>query len=391
MKRRSAIKAIGLMGISSPLLSMPTTTSNNNTMWNKTKVTELLGIKYPIIQGPFGGGLSSLKLLSTVSNLGGLGSYGVHTFSAEQILALNKEILNLTNKPYALNLWVSDHDERLSAYTKADYEKLKIKFKPYFDELGIAFPEMQTDFQPKFDQQVEAVLKAKPPVFSFVFGIPAKEILNECRKSGIKTIGTATTPDEAMALEEAKVDLVVATGAEAGGHRVSFIRSAEDSLTGTFALIPQVVDKIKTPVIAAGGIADGRGIVAALTLGASAVQIGTAFLACEESNAIDMHRQKLFSPEAKYTTLTRVFTGRLARGIVSRLSEDMKDFQKELAPFPLQSSLMSGLRKAAIEQNKPDTITFWSGQIAPILKYRNATDLFHSLVADTEMILRNLR
>jgi nitronate monooxygenase len=392
MKRRTAIKAIGLTGLSSSsLLSMANAASpiNNKNMWNKTKVTELLGIKYPIIQGPFGGGLSSTKLLSVVSNAGGLGSYGVHTFSAEQILTLNKEILSLTNKPYALNLWVSDHDERLSSYSKADYEKLKVLLKPYFDELGIAFPEMKTDFEPKFEQQVEAVLKAKPPVFSFVFGIPAKEIISECKKLGIKTIGTATTPDEAQALEEAKVDLIVATGAEAGGHRVSFIRSAEDSLTGTFALIPQVADKVKTPIIAAGGIADGRGIVAAMTLGASAVQIGTAFLACQESNALDAHKKKLFSEEAKYTTLTRVFSGRLARGIVSRLSEDLKDFQKELAPFPLQSMLMSGLRKAAIEQNKPDTITFWSGQIAPILKHKNAIDLFESLIAETEMILKS--
>src|SRR6185369_5225357 len=147
------------------------------------------------------------------------------------------------------------------------------------------------------------------------FGVPAADILERCRRAGITTAGTATTPAEAKLLADAGVDMIVATGFEAGGHRVSFLTEPEQCLTGTLALIPQVADTVRVPVIAAGGMADGRGVAAALRLGASAAQIGTAFLACEESNASPLHRAKLFSPDARRTTLTRAFTGRLARSI----------------------------------------------------------------------------
>ena len=145
----------------------------------------------------------------------------------------------------------------------------------------------------RFEDQARVLLDANVPVFSFIFGIPPREILEECRAKGIVTIGTATTPDEAAALEEAGVDAIAASGFEAGGHRGSFLRPAEDSLTGTLSLVPQVVDAVDVPVIAAGGIADARGVIAALALGAEAVQMGTAFLACEESGASPLHREAL--------------------------------------------------------------------------------------------------
>jgi len=180
-------------------------------------------------------------------------------------------------------------------------------------------------------------------------------------------------------LENAGVDAIVATGFEAGGHRASFIRSAEESLTGTFTLIPQVADNVAVPIIAAGGIADGRGIKAALTLGADAVQIGTAFLATDQSNASEEHKQKLFSTEARYTTLSRIFSGRLARGIQNILTKELKDKEHLLAPYPMQRKFMNSLNK---NSNSP-YINFTSGQSAPLLKYRDATALFHSLVKET--------
>ena len=167
------------------------------------------------------------------------------------------------------------------------------------------------------------MIDAKVPAFSFIFGIPAREILEECRAKGIVTIGTATTPEEGAALQEAGVDAVVASGFEAGGHRGSFLRPAEDSLTGTLSLVPQVVDIVDVPVIAAGGIGDARGVVAALALGAEAVQMGTVFLACEESGASRLHRETLRRRDAKHTALTKGFTGRLARGIRNRMMEDL--------------------------------------------------------------------
>lgn len=359
-------------------------------MWTKNKYTEIVGTDYPIVQGPFGGGLSSAELVAAVSNSGGLGGYGAYNLQPEEIIEINNQIKSLTDKSYALNLWISDIDKKSTVYSKEDFEKLKLIFEPYYNMLGIPLPEMPDNVSTKYERQVETILDIKPPVFSFIFGIPSKEILQECRKREIVTIGAATTIDEAMALEEAEVDLIVASGFEAGGHRPSFLRSAEDSLTGTFALIPQIVDRVKTPVIAAGGIADGRGIAAAFTLGASAVQIGTAFLACEESNAPQEHKQMIFSDKSKYSTLTKVFTGRLARGIKSKISEAGKFIENEIAPFPLQSKFISPLRSAALKQKKTELITFWAGQAAPIVKEKNARELMLSLIDEVDVIYERM-
>jgi nitronate monooxygenase len=220
-----------------------------------------------------------------------------------------------------------------------------------------------------------------------VFGVPGDEVLDRCRSSGIATLGAATTPAEAKALEEAGVDMIVASGFEAGGHRVSFLREPEECLTGTMALIPQVVDTVKVPVIAAGGIVDGRGIAAALNLGASAVQIGTAFLACEESNASPLHREKLFSADARRTTLTRGFTGRLARSIHNGFIDATHGQESTLAPYPVQAWLTAQLKAAALAANRADLISLWSGQGAPLLKHRRATELLHSLVIGTDEVM----
>jgi nitronate monooxygenase len=354
-------------------------------MWNKTKFTKLLRIQYPIVQGPFGGGLSSVNLTSTVSNAGGLGSFGGQPFSSGEIIETCREIRKYTDKPFNINLWVNDRDARLAAFDDEDYENLSELFKPYFDELGLPRPERPKDFGAKFEEQIEAIFSAKPAVFSFVYGIPSSTILEKCRTLGIKTVGAATTVDEAIELENAGVDAIVATGFEAGGHRVSFLRSAEDSLSGIFSLIPQVADNVKIPVIAAGGIADSRGIKAALSLGADAVQMGTAFLATSQSNAAQDHKDKLFSTDAKYTTLTKIFTGRLSRAIRNRLTEELKNHESLLAPYPLQSKYMSFLKSYPPTANSdPAFKSYWAGQSAPLLKHKDAKILIETLV--NEMI-----
>ncbi|CAI2768684.1 NAD(P)H-dependent flavin oxidoreductase [Flavobacterium collinsii] len=356
-------------------------------MWNKTKFTKLLGIDYPIVQGPFGGGLSSVKLTSAVSNAGGLGSFGGQPFSSNEIIEICSEIKKLTNKPFNINLWINDRDKALTTFDSDQFNKLTELFKPYFNELGLPIAERPTNLGTKFEEQIEAVYEAKPAIFSFVYGIPSSDILENCRRLGIKTVGAATTVDEAIALENAGVDSIVATGFEAGGHRVSFLRSAEDSLTGTFSLIPQVVDSVKIPIIAAGGIADARGIKAALVLGADAVQMGTAFLATTQSNASQDHKDKLFTPEAKYTILTKVFTGRLSRGIRNRLTEELKNHEELFAPYPLQSKFM-GLLKAypGTANSNPDFKAYWAGQSASLLKHRDAKTLMENLVNEMNKI-----
>ncbi|HTJ48531.1 MAG TPA: nitronate monooxygenase [Cyclobacteriaceae bacterium] len=260
-------------------------------MWYQTKASEILGIQYPILQGPFGGNLSSVELVSTVSNAGGLGGYGAYTLSPEEIIQVDQQIKAATNKPYNINLWVSDTDAVDGTVSDDQFKQAQQLFKPYFDEVGIALPE-KTVFKSRFENQVEVILRQKPPVFSFMFGIPSADILEQCRRRGIVTVGAATTLDEAIALESAGVDMIIASGFEAGGHRPSFLASAESSTVGTFVLLQLIREKVKTPIIAAGGIANGKGVAAALALGADAAQIGTAFLACDESNATDIHRHK---------------------------------------------------------------------------------------------------
>ena len=227
------------------------------------------------------------------------------------------------------------------------------------------------------------------PAFSFVFGVPDKVVLAECRRRSIATIGAATSVDEATALEAAGVDVVVASGFEAGGHRPSFLRSADSSLTGLFALVPQVVDAVEIPVIAAGGIADGRTVAAALMLGASGVQVGTAFLACEESNAAPGHRAALLGASREPTVLTRAFSGRLARGLRNRLADYLESIPSVL-PYPVASGLLAPLRRAALLRDRVEMMPLFAGQGAPLLRHRRAKDVFEALVSETDATLRAL-
>ncbi|VTR48806.1 NAD(P)H-dependent flavin oxidoreductase [Sphingobacterium thalpophilum] len=352
-------------------------------MWNDTKITRLIGIDYPILQGPFGGNLSSVELVAAVSNMGGLGGYGAYTLSPDEIIGIDSKIKAATGKPYNLNLWVSETDAPGGLATDEQYERAKKAFSPYFEELNIPFPEKPAPFKTQFENQLAVVLDIRPKVFSFVFGTLPADVMEECKKRGIVTVGAATTLDEAMALERSGVDAIIASGFEAGGHRPSFMASAESSTTGTFVLLQLISEKVKVPVIAAGGIADGKGIAAALTLGADAAQIGTAFLACDESGALPAHREMLFSDKAKYTTLSRAYTGRLGRGISTPITKNLVGNEQSILPFPLQTTLMSSLRKAAIEQQKSDMVFFWGGQIAPLLKHKKASALMRSLVEGT--------
>ena len=339
-----------------------------------------LGIKHPIVQGPFGGGLSTTRMASIVANMGGLGSFGAHSFAPDEIGRIADELRALTPHPFALNLWISDHDEGGRDTSAATFDRWFKLFEPYYRELGVAKPEIPQYFHQPYDQQVEALLEARPPVFSFVFGIPSRKILDACRQRGIVTLGAATSIAEAQALDAAGVDLILTTGFEAGGHRPSFLARAEDSLMGTFVLTQLVAPRVKAPVLAAGGIADGKGMRAAFALGAQAVQIGTAFLACEESGTTAEHREVLFSDRAQHTSLTRAFSGRLARGVRNRWLEEMAKRTEGLAPFPIQNWFLSKLRPAVTGAKRTDLVSLWGGQIAPNLRHRTTTALMESLV-----------
>jgi nitronate monooxygenase len=351
-------------------------------MWQDNELVRRLALDAPIIQGPFGGGLSAVDLVVAVSEHGGLGSFGVHHLDGAGMREVDAQIRARTRRPFALNLWIPLHDSDDPQLSDAQWRAACDLLSPYFEELGVAMPDRPERFAPAYHEQIETLLELAPPVFSFVFGVPAADVLERCRSAGIVTIGAATTAAEAKLLADAGVDLIVATGFEAGGHRVSFLAEPEHCLTGTLALVPQVVDTVKVPVIAAGGIADGRGIAAALDLGASGVQIGTAFLACEESNAAPLHREKLFSADAHRTTLTRAFSGRLARSVHNHFIDALAG-REGLPPYPVQNWLTARLRPAALAAGRADLISLWSGQGAPLLKERRAAALLRSLVEQT--------
>lgn len=350
-------------------------------MWSDTPFTRLFDRRYPIVQGPFGGGLSSPLLTATVSNAGGLGSFGAQGMTPDRIRAVVGEIRALTTAPFAVNLWVSTADASAGDIGPAERGAALAVMAPLFDMLAVAPPAFPPPADPTFEDQVAALVDARPPIISFIFGVPPPSILDRCRSLGIRTMGTATTVDEARALDNAGLDAIVATGAEAGGHRPSFLRSAEASLMGTVALVPQVADAVRAPVIAAGGIADGRGIVAALALGADAVQVGTAFLACDESNAHQAHRAALRNAaQGNGTLLTRGFTGRLGRGLRNALADVLESPSVARLPYPFQGQLVAALKQAALAQGRVDLVPFWGGQSAPLITQTTAPALFASLV-----------
>jgi nitronate monooxygenase len=348
--------------------------------WNRNRLTARLGIEYPIIQGPLGG-LFSQRLTVAVSNFGGLGSFGALNLSSEGIKDVIAEIRSLTSKPFAMNLWVSQEDEGARTSDEAVFNRSLAPIARHLTELGAPLPKYKP-YSPstRFEDQVRALIDTKVPVFSFIFGIPPREILQECRAKKIVTIGTATTSEEAAALEVSGVDAIVASGFEAGGHRGSFLRAAEDSLTGTFSLVPSIANAVEVPVIAAGGIADARGVIAALALGAEGVQMGTVFLSCEESGASPLHREALLRGDAGRTGLTKGFTGRLARGIHNRVMEELNEDGVEILPYPLQRGLVRNLSIAAEAAGRSDLIPMWAGQSASLSTCTDVSDFLKSLI-----------
>lgn len=352
--------------------------------WNQTRVSELLKLKYPIIQGPLGG-FSSQRLTAAVSNFGGLGSFGAHGLEPHAIGEVIDEVRSLTTKPFAMNLWVSMEDTGARTSDAEAFGRALSRLAPHIDAVGGAQPAF-TPYKPlRFEDQVRVLFDANVPAFSFIFGIPPREIMDEARRKEIVMLGAATTPDEAIALEQAGADVVVASGFEAGGHRGSFLRPAGDSLTGTFSLVPQAVDAVTIPVVAAGGIADARGIVAAFALGAEGVQMGTVFLACKDSGAHPLHRDAILGGKAGRTGLTKGFTGRLARGIDNSLLQEMNMPGTEILPYPLQRSLMRSLALPAQKAGRADLLALWAGQSANLARCSEVSELLQSLVDGATM------
>jgi nitronate monooxygenase len=341
-----------------------------------TDLTALLGIRHPIVLAPFGG-LSSVALTAAVSAAGGLGSYGLYGYDADRFRATAVALREATDAPFALNLWLPAGDE---VEPGPEHDAYASALTPFFAELGLEPPARPERYLPSLDEQLQAIWEAAPAALSVVFGVPSAEIVDEAHRRGIRVLGTATTVAEAVALEAGGVDAVVATGAEAAGHRVSFLKPAEESLVGLVSLVPQVADAVRIPVIAAGGIGDRRGVAAAFALGASGVQVGTSFLATRESAANDAHRAAIRSTAADGGVLTRAMSGRLSRGVRNRAVAAI-EASEAIAPFPAQNWLTGRFRAAAAQRGVGDLQSLWLGQSAPLARWDAAADVFEELRA----------
>jgi nitronate monooxygenase len=347
------------------------------------KLASVMGVEHAIILAPMAGGTSTPALVAAVSDAGGLGSLGAGYMTPAQIAKAIAEIRERTDRPFAVNLFAGGYDGTGASDPAA---MLKL-IAPWHERLGLAPPTAPAGSLPPFEQQVEVILDARVAVFSFTFGIPAPDVMRRMKDRGIMLIGTATTVAEARRLEQAGVDAIVAQGSEAGAHRGTFITALEDSLVGTIALVPQMIDAVAVPVIASGGIMDGRGIVAAAALGASGVQLGTAFLVCPESGAPAAHKAAIRTARDDGTMLTRAFSGRLARGIANPFAQAMRGHEGELLPYPAQNNLTRAMRAAAAERGGADCLSLWAGQAAPLAREMPAAELVAQLLRETAAAL----
>lgn len=353
-------------------------------MWPTTKVTRKLKIKFPIIQAPMAGNITSAQLIANVSNAGGMGSLGAGYMGPEDIRKSIQMIRTLTDKPFAVNLFVPNKAQASKSQMTAMTKILQEACKPVARTINAVKP----PFIHAFAEQLQVILEEKIPVFSFTFGVPEDKWLEKLKKQQICLIGTATTVAEARLLQQKGIDLIVAQSYEAGGHRGTFLHNEENGLVGMFALIPQIVDAVHIPVIAAGGIMDARGIIAALALGASAVQMGTAFITCPEASAHPDYKKALLNADDNMTTLTRAFSGKLARGLRNKFINKMLAYQNSILDYPIQNALTKPIREAAAKKNQMDYMSLWSGQAAALASVMPADKLVQQLDREVRKLLR---
>jgi nitronate monooxygenase len=352
----------------------------------QTTLTKRLGITHPIILAPMAGGPSTPELAAAVSNAGGLGTLGAGYLSATTLREEIAAVRRLTDRPFGVNLLVPPP---ATASVEA-VARAQALLDAYRDELGLARSPAVSSAAESLEAQVDVVAEARIPVFSFAFGIPTAPLLNRLRASGSLIWGTATTVAEARLLEAAGVDAVIGQGGEAGAHRGTFATDFERGMVGTLALIPQLVDAVRVPVIAAGGIMDGRGLLAALALGATAAQMGTAFLRCPECGASAAHKAALAASTDDGTVVTRAFSGRPARGIRNRMIEELGPHADELPGYPMLNALTRDIRQAAGRQGRAEFLSLWAGQGTPLGTEKPAEEVVREVAAQVEAALRRL-
>ena len=311
----------------------------------------------PIIQAPMVGA-SGIEMAAAVSGVGALGSLAAGALAPDDLEAQVAELRQRLQAPFAVNLLVL----RPARPNGEAVASAIARLAPWYAELGRAPPEPPNDFAPDFAAQLAALARSAPPAASFTFGCLTPAETASLRGAGVLVIGTATTVAEARAWAAAGADAICAQGAEAGGHRGHFLAETEASLVGTLALVPSILAAVDLPVIAAGGVMDGRGVAAALALGAAAVQMGTGFLLTDESQISPAWRAAIEAAGDDPTRLTRAFTGRYARGIENRFMRELRAVEREVPAYPVQNRLTQPLRAAAAAAGKAELLSLWAGQ-----------------------------
>jgi nitronate monooxygenase len=341
-------------------------------------LAQLLGTRLPIIQAPMAG-VQGSALAIAVCNAGALGSLPCATLSPEAMRAELATIKSHTDQPFNVNFFCHEPPEP-DAQREAQWRSL---LTPYYDEYGIdpAGVAAGPGRHPFSAEAAEVLAEFKPAVVSFHFGLPSAELMARVRGWGARILSSATTVAEAQWLEANGADIIIAQGLEAGGHRGHFLSHDLSLQSGTFALLPQIVSAVRLPVIAAGGIADAKGVAAAMALGAAGVQIGTAYMLCPEATTSPVHRAALKSEAAFHTALTNLFTGRPARGIVNRIMKEQGPISGKTPEFPLATSAIAPLRAKAESAGRGDFSPLWSGQNPSGCRECPAAELTQELAA----------
>ena len=346
-----------------------------------------VGFTHPIIQAPMAGGGTTPALVSSVCEAGGLGFLAAAYLAPDQILRAAKDVRARTTRPFGVNLFAPV----ASAPLPEDITPALDGIARYHEELQLPPPALPSQLIQRFDDQLEAVLASGASVFSFTFGVISDDAMRALRARGMSIFGTATTVEEARALGESGVDGIVAQGSEAGAHRGTFAGSFEAAMIGTMSLVPQVVDAVRVPVIASGGIMDGRGIAAALALGAEAVQMGTAFLTTAESGIPRAYKDAILAARETDTRVTRAFSGRAARGIPNRFMDEVEARGPAVnLGYPAQNALTRALRTEAARQNRSEFLSLWAGQGVRLAREASAADFVRQLVVEMNMAVERL-
>ncbi|ANQ63722.1 NAD(P)H-dependent flavin oxidoreductase [Staphylococcus equorum] len=351
-----------------------------------SRITEVLSIRFPILQAGMAGNTTP-ELVATVSNSGGLGSIGAGYFTPERLEKEITYVQQLTDLPYAVNLFVPSQ----KLYIPDKVEHMNAWLKPYRRAFNIEEPVLNMDETHQFNHAIDVVIEKGVPVVTFTFGIPDQTTIAKLKEKDITIVGTATSVDEAIANESAGVDAIIAQGSEAGGHRGSFTLTGSNQmpLIGTMSLVPQIADAIDIPIIASGGIMDGRGLVASIVLGAEAIQMGTAFLTTEESGASSLYKNMIQQSKETDTVITNVFTGKPARGIDNNFIHKMDEYNDDIPDYPIQNQLTSAIRKEAAQKGDAQWTHLWSGQSPRLAQNVSATLLIQRIINESKALLNN--